>query len=251
MSVVEPEPVLSFREPHNLSARGTVVVVPGRGERPDVYRRFGERLSFDAYRVHIVGDPTAGADQVRRQLERVITADAATSPLVLAGSDSGALFAAGLLARGGLERVDGLLLAGLPVATDPIQATTWEEELDARTTCPTHRGRISESLVAPGALYQALPQEWIDLATLESVDRPVLALHGRDDQISRFESARELYAGAELVELVGIAGARHDVLNDQSHRTVAATVVLWLERLRLGDGLAPIALPERIGVNVA
>ena len=40
-----------------------------------------------------------------------------------------------------------------------------------------------------------------------------------------------------MAELVSIAGARHDVLNDLSHRTVAATIVLWLERLRLGREL--------------
>ncbi len=39
-------------------------------------------------------------------------------------------------------------------------------------------------------------------------------------------------------ELVSITGAPHDVLNDQTHRTAAATVVLFLERLRAGQSLA-------------
>jgi hypothetical protein len=38
-----------------------------------------------------------------------------------------------------------------------------------------------------------------------------------------------------------IVGGRHDVLNDLSHRTVAATIVLFLERLRLGADLPVIA----------
>jgi hypothetical protein len=40
---------------------------------------------------------------------------------------------------------------------------------------------------------------------------------------------------------VTIAGGRPDVLNDLSHRTVAATIVLFLERLRLGADLPEIA----------
>jgi hypothetical protein len=36
-------------------------------------------------------------------------------------------------------------------------------------------------------------------------------------------------------------GGRHDVLNDALHRTAAATVVLFLERLRLSADLPPIA----------
>jgi pimeloyl-ACP methyl ester carboxylesterase len=65
----------------------------------------------------------------------------------------------------------------------------------------------------------------------------VLGLHGEDDVISPLAEAGVLYPGT----LVTIAGGRHDVLNDVTHRTVAATVVLFLERLRLGAGLPVIA----------
>jgi hypothetical protein len=45
-------------------------------------------------------------------------------------------------------------------------------------------------------------------------------------------------------ELVSIAGGRHDALNDQTHRTAAATVVLFLERLRLGVDAPALARSE-------
>jgi hypothetical protein len=45
--------------------------------------------------------------------------------------------------------------------------------------------------------------------------------------------------------LVTIAGGRHDVLNDVTHRTVAATIVLFLERLRLGAKMPEIARVAR------
>jgi hypothetical protein len=56
--------------------------------------------------------------------------------------------------------------------------------------------------------------------------------------------ARRWYASAPSAELVTIVGGLHDALNDQTHRTVAAVVVQFLERLRGGAGLAPIAVAE-------
>jgi hypothetical protein len=66
---------------------------------------------------------------------------------------------------------------------------------------------------------------------------PPLGLHGGADTISPLDQARGHYPGA----LVTIAGGRHDVLNDVTHRTVAATIVPFLERLRLGADLPVIA----------
>jgi alpha-beta hydrolase superfamily lysophospholipase len=243
--------LLSFTEPDGLKARGTIVVLPGRGESPDVYRRFGMRLAFDAYRVHVVTDPTTDPDAARDQLAQVTEPDLASAPLVLLGSDTGALFAADLLAAGQVSGFDGLILAGLPVVQEATAADSWDEELDQRTTCPTHRQRISSEIVRPGALYESVPDGWLERAALESIRLPVLALHGEEDSISPVEVARARYASAPAVEIVEVAQARHDVLNNQTHRTVAATVVLWLERLREDDDLALIASHHQDGVGLA
>jgi alpha-beta hydrolase superfamily lysophospholipase len=249
--VVDAETPLSFLEAEGGPApRGTVVVVPGRGERAEVYRRFGTRLSVDAYRVHVVTDPTVDADGTRDQIARAIDDAVPTPPIVLAGSDTGALFAAALVANAALKP-DALILAGLPLAQDPMPAGSWDEELDARTTCPTHRSRLSESLVSPGALYGDVPETWLEQATLSAIDLPILGLHGRDDPITPLDAVRDAFAHAPEAELVGIADARHDVLNNMSHRTVAATIVLWLERLKLGRELPAIAIAEPLGADVA
>ena len=50
-------PVASWLEPDGIAARGTLVVVPGRGEQPALYTRFGRRIASDGYRVHVVADP--------------------------------------------------------------------------------------------------------------------------------------------------------------------------------------------------
>jgi pimeloyl-ACP methyl ester carboxylesterase len=251
-NIVDADEPLSFLEPDGGPApRGTVVLVPGRGERAEVYRRLGTRLSLDAYRIHVVTDPTVDADGVRGQIARAIDDAVRTPPIVLAGSDTGALFTASVVATGELEP-DALILAGLPLAQDPaLAAASWDDELDARTTCPTHRGRLSGSLVSPGALYGAVPETWLERATLSAIGIPILGLHGRDDPITPLDAVRDSFASAPGAELIGIADARHDVLNNQSHRTVAATIILWLERLRLGRALPAIATLEPLGADVA
>ena len=77
--------------------------------------------------------------------------------------------------------------------------------------------------------------------------QPVLGIHGADDPVSPLAAARERYAAAARAELVSIAGGRHDALNDLTHRSVAATMVLFLERLRLGPQRPVIAVTETLG----
>ncbi len=76
--------------------------------------------------------------------------------------------------------------------------------------------------------------------------RPVQPRNFTDDPVSPLPAVRARYAAATAAELVSITGGRHDVLNDVTHRTVAATIVLFLERLRLGAELPRIAIRERI-----
>jgi pimeloyl-ACP methyl ester carboxylesterase len=241
---------LSFDGPEGPAPRATIIVIPGRGEAPAVYTRLGSRLAADAYPVHVVNDPTVDAELTRAQIAAVLSAPGRPEPAVLVGSDTGALFAAGLTASGEATHIGGLVLAGLPVPDASMEAASdWEGELNARSTCPTHRGRISDGeLVRPGALFEPVPDGWFERAALDRVGVPILGLHGQEDPISPLEEVRDAYASAPEAELVSIAGAPHDVLNDKTHRTAAATVVLWLERLREGG---PIASRELAGVDVA
>src|SRR3954462_9507321 len=109
--------VRSWTEPDGVAPRGTLVVVPGRGEHAGVYERFGRRISGDGYRVHAVADPTVDEDLAVEQIRAALDGPA---PHVLVGSDAGALLAAGLVATGSVQ-VDGLGLAGLPTGADGEQ----------------------------------------------------------------------------------------------------------------------------------
>ena len=241
--------ILTLHEPEGPAPRGTLIVVAGRGENPEVYRRFGTRLAFDAYRVHVIGDPADDPQGAAAQIAAVLANPDLPTPIVLVGSDTGALFAAALAAGGALAGLAGLVVAGLPVALDGLPPGDWEEELDARTTCPTHRGRISDEIVAPGALYAPVPDGWTRAVALEDITVPTLAIHGQEDPISPLEEARDALSALGELEFVTVAGARHDALNDRSHRTVAATVVMWLERLKLDPEMAPIATVDPRGAD--
>ncbi|WP_211216757.1 alpha/beta hydrolase [Paractinoplanes globisporus] len=218
-----------YDEPAGIAPRGTVIVAAGRGEHAGAYARFGKRISADGYRVRVLPDVTADLDAAFDTAGKLLADDALPGPKVIAGSDTGALFA---LALG--PRPDALILAGLPVARpEGINLLGgWEAEIEARTACPNHRrvlGDGASTLLAP--IPPALS------AAVEQTSLPTLGLHGDADPISPLDEARPLYPGT----LVAVAGGRHDVLNDVSHRTVAATIVLFLERLRLGPSLPVIA----------
>jgi pimeloyl-ACP methyl ester carboxylesterase len=238
----------NWGEPDGVAPRGTLIVIPGRGEGPELYERFGRRIAGDAYRVHAVADPVADPALATSQ---VLAVTAEVRPYVLVGSDTGALFAAGLVASGQVTGVDAVVLAGLPTAAEPAAADrpgteSWEAELAARTACPAHRGRLAGRGLRRGALYEPIPAGWESLADLGRLAVPVLGLHGTADPVSPLDAARERYRQALRAELFGIAGGVHDVLNDVTHRTVAATIVLFLERLRLGQELPPIAISEKL-----
>lgn len=74
----------------------------------------------------------------------------------------------------------------------------------------------------------------------------MLALHGAEDPVSPPAHARAAYAAAPAAELVTLVGGRHDALNDISHRTSAATVLLFLERLRAGADAPAVAVREEL-----
>jgi alpha-beta hydrolase superfamily lysophospholipase len=233
---------LSWQAPEGLRTRGTVIVLPGRGEHGGVYERFGRRLAADGYAVHAL-DVSAHDDTAAvRETVAAITAHA-TAPVVLAGSDTGALRALALVSESELA-VDGLIVAALPHPQARAGSDDWDWELGARTTCPVHRARLSEDTAfVRGSLSEPIPPA---LATalagpgLELVKTPVLVLHGGSDPIAPVGYARELAARLPRAELAVVESTPHDVLNDSTHRTVAAQVVQWLERLRNGPELTPV-----------
>ncbi|KJY26164.1 alpha/beta fold hydrolase [Streptomyces sp. NRRL S-495] len=250
-SVTAAGPVPVTWEPAaDVTVRGTVLLLPGRGEHPGVYARFGRRLAFDGYRVVVPAVPAARSalPDLAGQVAEARAVATPGTPVVLAGSDTGALLA---LAATRQAAPDGLLLVGLPTAASapgtPDTADGWTDELGARTSCPAHRGLLAaDPDFRPGALAEDVPADLARAAEdaasegpadgVPVLELPVLVVHGSADPVSPPATARR-FAGRLAADLVLVADGRHDALNDAAHRSVAAAVVQWLERLRGGPHL--------------
>lgn len=224
----------NWDEPDGMAPRGTLIVLPGRGETPTSYGRFGRRLAADSYKVRYVDLDPADPGPARATVEKLLADTRLPEPKVLVGSDAGATLAATLIDE---VAADAAVIAGLAL---PGAAATgsWEEQLDARTACPTHRQVITgDRAFDRGALDARLP--WAGL-TAPDPAKPVLVLHGTADPLTPAAHVSALYRAAGQARLRWVTDGRHDVLNDLSHRSVAATIVLFLESLRLGPDVPDI-----------
>ncbi|MGX1303891.1 alpha-beta hydrolase superfamily lysophospholipase [Streptomyces albogriseolus] len=234
--------------PEGLRTRGTVVVVPGRGETRAAYDRFGRRLAADAYRVRVVDAPVVDTDDLPGTLDRfarvlaaavdgVAGEDGAVRPVVVVGSDTGAALVAALsgtagASAAGVPEADAVVLAGLP-GRPAAAADTWDGELDVRTSCPAHRRVLTDdSGVRRGALNDPVPTGLLTAAHDGGLTVPALILAGDADPLADRDDLHRIAKSSARARLSVVRGAHHDVLNDLQHRSVAAEVVTFLETLR-------------------
>ncbi|GAA4118182.1 hypothetical protein GCM10022415_16760 [Knoellia locipacati] len=247
---------LDHHAPEGVRTRGTVVVVPGRGESPQTYRRFAARIAADAYRVRVVEPPhlegpdpvaalTAFADRLETDVDGTASSAEVVHPLVLVGADTGALAVTALVAEERLDASwwpDAVVLAGLPGA-QASTATSWDEQLDERTRCPVHRAVLTDQQpLSEGALSTALDATLLRAALQGEVDLPRLLLVGDSDPLADRRALASVASASPRTRLTVVRGAHHDVLNDLQHRSVAAEVVTFLEVLK--GGLEPVLAVE-------
>ena len=231
--------------PAGVPARGTLIVLTGRGETPLAYQRFGRRIAADAYPVRVVATELTDLERTRAEVERLLADPELPAPKVLVGSDTGATWVAAV--GRDLPGVDAVVLAGLARASSSIDDGSWEAELQARTACPTHRRVISEDEAFDrGELGRPLPFE-LAATELAPSELPTLVIHGDADTVTPAALAIDPLLGPASTRAVLVSGGSHDILNDVSHRSVAATVVLFLESLKLGSELPPIVRPATAG----
>ena len=227
-------------------SRGTVVVLPGRGEHAGVYRRLGCRLAADGYTVAVAERPSAAAGAAGDVVELAALFEAHPGGArVLLGVDTGALRAWALAAGAATEGLDALVLAGLPLADQhsdhprtghPGTELTREAELAARTACPVHRALLADDPhFGWGELARPAPAP----PTAPPPTLPTLLLHGETDPIAPVEPVRALAAAHPHVSLAVVKDGLHDVLNDQFHRSAAARLVLFLEEVGKGAVVLP------------
>ncbi|WP_280366059.1 hypothetical protein [Nocardia wallacei] len=84
----------AWDEPEGVAPRGTVVLLPRRGETAASYARLGRRLAADGYRVRYVPGRLEDVAAARAAVEDLLADESLPAPRVLLGSDSGAPLAA-------------------------------------------------------------------------------------------------------------------------------------------------------------
>lgn len=229
--------VQTWAEPPQLTARGTLFLLTGRGETPEVYQRFASRLAADAYRVVAISATDHLDTRAAAEIRNLIADPEQPSPKVLVGSDAGARAALELAASAG---VDAVISAGLPVRGVAVQQD-WQDEITARTSCPNHQLVLQRS--TRHSLLHAVPAIRLGAPAARPNSVPVLAIHGSADALSPLTQVLAAYAAAHITDIWVVDGGLHDILNDVTHRSVAATIVLFLERLRLDASLPTIIAP--------
>ena len=246
---------LDFSAPAGLRIRGTVLVIPGRGETPATYARFGSRVAVDAYRVRVITAPpfVESATAAPSLLADALTSalfdlDDVVKPLILVGADASAAALGALVAQGSPDAAwwpDAVVLAGLPGYGVYHVGTDWDSELNVRSHCPTHRGVLTEdAAIQRGSLSSEVPADLLDLAYGSTADVPHLLLVGDADPFAERTSLAGAAKSIPAARLTVVQAAHHDVLNDLQHRSVAAEVVTFLEMVKAGAPLQPIVTVE-------
>ncbi len=233
--------IATWNEPAGLKPRGTLFLLTGRGETAEVYTRFATRISADAYRVVVISAADYSAAETRAEIDELIRSADVVEPRVLVGSDVGARAALELVAARTVI-VDAVITAGLAIA-GTVAIDDRNAEIEARTACSVHRGVLGRA--THGTLSTAVGALALSRPAPAGIDVPILAIHGAADVISPLEPAIAFYRNAGVAEVTVVDGGRHDILNDVTHRSVAAAIVGFLERLRLGADQTPLLVITR------
>jgi alpha-beta hydrolase superfamily lysophospholipase len=256
VSTVTASGYLDFTEPAGLKPRGTLFVLPGRGESARSYNRFAARISADAYRVRVLApgageySPEAPLDTIEAALTAAVAdlADDLVKPVVLVGADASAAALSALVAEFEPDAVwwpDALVLAGLPGFGEHEIGEEWESELNVRTHCPVHRGVLSnDESVRRQSISAAVADELLARAYANRAALPQLLLVGDADPLVDRGALADLARGLPAARLSVVRGGHHDVLNDLQHRSVAAEIISFLEAVRDSGPVVPLVSVE-------
>ena len=221
--------------------RGSFIVLPGRGDTPSSYERLTNRITVDGYAVLVLdraSDPESLRAVIRDALAEL------SAPVVLLAADTSAAIAAIALAAP-IEGLAGLVIAGAATTDTSTDVATLDDEIALRTACPVHTRVLSSGLseLAFGAGSDTWGARWV--AAPAAVQLPSLVIHGGNDSIAALDEVAAATSAWPNRELAVVSGGVHDVLNDVHHRSVAAALVQFAERLRLSAAATPILVVTR------
>jgi alpha-beta hydrolase superfamily lysophospholipase len=227
--------------------RAAVIFLHGFGEHTGVYHRYGFALNaadIDLWAVDQFGHGLSPGDRgdfgsteasvgLADQLAALARVENPGIPLVLQGHSFGAVatlsrliaghdpYRAGVISGAPLVPIAGLLDADSSFDLEPGWLSADPFYLDAIVNDPL------AFVDADGAsLARELDRAWGRFgAELPTLKVPTLAVHGTDDPIADVGGVRAYAEQIEPLRLEEIAGGRHDILNDVTHRAVSDTII--------------------------
>jgi alpha-beta hydrolase superfamily lysophospholipase len=233
--------------------RAALVFLHGFGEHSGLYERLAEALTargIDLWALDEIGHGLSDGERGivgsvdaleanARAFTEIVRRARPGLPLVLAGHSLGGVTAALAIAR------DASPWSGVVLSGTPIEPPQWAQEQIASagdglallpedlSSDPWYLNALANDPLAftetEGSPLDALPTAWEELArTFAGVRTPVLFIHGGDDPVAPIEGSRRWADELADGRLREFPGARHDVLNETVHASVAAAIADWV-----------------------
>jgi len=227
--------------------RAAIVFLHGFGEHTGVYHRHGFALNaagIDLWAVDQFGHGLSPGDRgdfttleasigLADQLAELAKAADPGLPLVAQGHSFGAVatlwkliddpspYRAGVISGAPLVPVPGLVDADSTFEIAPSQLSADPFYLDLMEHDP-----LAFVDADGGPLARELDRAWDTFgATLPTLAVPTLAVHGSNDPIAPIGAVKAYAEQIESLSLFELDGGGHDILNDVTHREVAAAIV--------------------------
>ncbi|MGO9971526.1 MAG: alpha/beta fold hydrolase [Solirubrobacteraceae bacterium] len=233
--------------------RAAVVFLHGFGEHSGLYHRLAQALNArgtDLWALDEIGHGLSDGERGivgsvdaleanARAFTEIVRRARPGLPIVLAGHSLGGVTTALAGAR------DAAPWSGFVLSGTPIEPPTWAQEQLAEggeglallpedlSSDPWYLDALTNDELAftetEGSPLDALPAAWEELArTFAAVRAPVLFIHGVDDPVAPIEVSRRWARELADARLIEFPGARHDVLNETVHASVAAAIADWV-----------------------
>ena len=231
--------------------RAAVIFLHGFGEHTGVYHRYGFALNaagIDLWAVDQFGHGlTAGergdfttleaSGRLGDELARLATDATPGIPLVAQGHSFGAVatlwklvddaepYRAAVVSGAPLVPVAGLVDADSTFEIAPSQLSADPFYLDQMENDP-----LAFVDADGGPLARELDRGWDTFgAKLPGLTLPTLAVHGSNDPIAPVGAVRAYAEQIAALSLFELTGGGHDILNDVSHREVAARIAAFVD----------------------
>ncbi|ARC57799.1 hypothetical protein AS850_12015 [Frondihabitans sp. 762G35] len=210
--------------------RGTVVLLAGSGESAADFGLLIDQLTLAGFRVEAFDDVSLDPESARIGVLRAVSSTTTRHPHVLVGSDVGATLAAQIAAARPVGLV-ALVLAGL--------VTSASRAADAAVVGGLRGGAVGGAGVGAGGRAGVgaggrLP-DGVVLPQPRTILLPSLVFHGNTDDVTDVADAASWATQLPFGAVRVVQRGDHRVLNGDSRRTVAASIVLFLERQRAGE----------------